>query len=132
MVLVDANVLIDILTDDPDWAEWSQSQMLDALTDHTLAINPVIYAEIAVAYRTVTALEKALHPWPLTRIPLPYSASWPASQAFLRYLKGGGKRTSPLPDFYIGAQAQVENLTLLTRDAARYRTYFPKVKLITP
>ena len=132
MVLVDSNILIDILTDDPHWSEWSQNRMLEALEADTLAINPVIHAELAMAYKTETALERALRPWPLTRLPLPYSAAWPASQAYLRYRKSGGKRTAPLPDFFIGAQAQVENLTLLTRDASRYRTYFPKVKLITP
>ena len=132
MVLVDANVLIDVLTDDPDWSEWSQAKLLEAYTDDRLAINPIIYTEIAAAYKTATALERALQPWPLSRLPLPYSAAWPASQAFLRYRKSGGKRTTPLPDFLIGAQALVEDLTLLTRDVARYRTYFPKVKMIAP
>jgi predicted nucleic acid-binding protein len=132
MVIVDANVLIDVLTDDPDWADWSQEQMLEAFRSDTLAINPIIYAEIATAYKTAGSLERALRSWPLTRLPLPYEAVWPASQAFLRYRKGGGTRTAPLPDFYIGAHAQVESLTLMTREAARYRTYFPKVALLTP
>ena len=132
MVLVDANILIDVLTDDSDWADWSQDRMLEVFEEDSLAINPIIYAEIGAAYKTASALERALRPWPLTRLPLPYEAAWPACQAFLRYRKSGGNRTAPLPDFYIGAQAQVEKHTLLTRDATRYRTYFPRVTLITP
>lgn len=132
MVLVDANVLIDLLTDDPDWADWSETRLLEAFEEDTIAINPIIYAEIGAAYKTAAALERALRPWPLIRLPLPYEAGWLASQAFLSYRKKGGKRTAPLPDFYIGAQAEIEKHTLLTRDATRYQTYFPKVALISP
>ena len=132
MVLVDANVLIDVLTDDPDWSSWSERRLIEALEVNALAINPIIYAEVATAYKTARVLHKALRPWPLTRLPLPYGAAWPASQAFLRYRKAGGARRAPLPDFYIGAHAQVEKHTLLTRDATRYRTYFPQVALIAP
>ena len=132
MVLVDSNVLIDVLSDDPDWADWSQARLLEVFAEEALAINPIIYAEIGAAYRTAKALERALDPWPLTRLPLPYEASWLASRAYLRFRKRGGGKIAPLPGFYIGAQAQIEKLTLLTRDAARYRTYFPKVTLISP
>jgi predicted nucleic acid-binding protein len=132
MVLVDANVLIDVLTGDPDWADWSAAQLIEAVESDTLAVNPIIYAEVAVAYKTVRTFERALSAWPLTRLTLPYEAAWPAGQAFLRYRREGGKRQAPMPDFYIGAHALVEGHVLLTRDASRYRTYFPKVTLISP
>lgn len=132
MILVDTNVLIDILAEDPTWAEWSEDQLLQAASTDELAINPIIYAELAAAYRTANALERALAPWPLVRLPLPYEAGFIAGQAFKAYRVQGGQRRSPLPDFYIGAQAQVEGLKLLTRDIARYQAYFPKVTLISP
>jgi predicted nucleic acid-binding protein len=132
MILVDTNVLIDVLADDPEWAEWSESQLLQYIETDELAINPIIYAELAAAYRTANALEKALKPWPLIRLPLPYSAGFLTGQAFRTYRQRGGQKRSPLPDFYIGAHAQAEALPLLTRDTTRYTTYFPKVKLIGP
>ena len=132
MILVDTNVLIDVLADDPEWAEWSESQLLRFIETDELAINPIIYAELAAAYRTSNALEKALSSWPLVRLPLPYSAGSLTGQAFRTYRQRGGSKRSPLPDFYIGAHAQVENLQLLTRDTTRYGTYFPKVKIIGP
>ena len=132
MVLVDANVLIDVLTDDPDWADWSAAKLIEAIESDALAVNPIIYAEVAAAYKTVKAFERALIAWPLEQLALPYAAAWPASQAFLRYRREGGKRQTPMPDFYIGAHALVEGHIILTRDVARYRTYFPKVPLITP
>ena len=132
MVLVDANVLLDILTDDPAWRSWSEERLLAVLEVDQAAVNPIIYAELGAAYRTATELDRALSGWPFQRLPLPYEAAFPAAQAFLRYRRKGGKRHSPLPDFYIGAHAMVARLTLLTRDAPRYRTYFPKVRLISP
>ncbi|MBV8813396.1 MAG: type II toxin-antitoxin system VapC family toxin [Verrucomicrobia bacterium] len=132
MVLVDANVLLDILTDDPKWRSWSEEKLLAVLEADQAAVNPIIYAELGTAYRTARELDRALSGWPVQRLHLPYEAAFPAAQAFRRYKKTGGQRRSPLPDFYIGAHAMAEGLTLLTRDAARYRTYFPKVKLISP
>ncbi len=132
MVLVDANVLLDILTNDPNWRLWSEERFLAAIESDQAAVNPIIYAELSAAYRSATELDRALAGWPVLRLPLPYEAAFPASQAFVRYRKEGGQRRSPLPDFYIGAHAQTAGLTLLTRDAARYRTYFPKLRLITP
>jgi predicted nucleic acid-binding protein len=132
MVLVDANVLLDILTDDPKWRLWSEERLLAAVEVDQVAVNPIIYAELAAAYRTPLELERALAGWPVQRLALPYEAAFPAAQAFLRYRRKGGQRRSPLPDFYIGAHAATMGLTLLTRDAARYRTYFAKIRLISP
>ena len=132
MVLVDANVLLDVLTDDADWREWSEAQLLREVETEVLAINPIIYAELTPAYRAVAELERALKGWPLQRLPLPYEAGFLAGHAFVRYRQEGGRRRSPLPDFYIGAHAQHARLSLLTRDATRYRTYFPHVDVIAP
>ncbi len=132
MILVDTNVLIDVLADDPEWAEWSEAQLMSFIESHELAINPIIYAELAAAYRSESALEKALRYWPLIRLPLPYAAGYLSGQAFRNYRRKGGQKRSPLPDFYIGAHAQIEALPLLTRDTTRYKSYFPKVRLITP
>lgn len=132
MVLVDANVLLDILTNDPNWRPWSEERFLEAIATDQAAVNPIIYAELSAAYRSATERDRALAGWPVQRLNLPYEAAFPASQAFVRYRKDGGQRRSPLPDFYIGAHAQTAGLTLLTRDATRYRTYFPKLRLISP
>ena len=132
MVLVDANILLDILTDDPKWRSWSEGEFLSAIETDQAGVNPIIYAELGAAYRSATELDRALFGWPVQRLALPYEAAFPASQAFLRYRREGGQRRSPLPDFYIGAHAQAMDLTLLTRDVSRYRSYFPKVRLITP
>jgi predicted nucleic acid-binding protein len=132
VVLVDANVLLDILTDDAKWLAWSEEQLLAVVETDQAAVNPIIFAELGAAYRSRAELERALAGWPLQRLQLPYEAAFPAAQAFLLYRKKGGQRRSPLPDFYIGAHAAVQGLTLLTRDAPRYRTYFPRVNLISP
>ena len=97
-----------------------------------ILINPIIYAELAPAFATQSDLDRWLDPSIFQRLPLPYSAGWMAARAFVAYRRAGGARNSPLPDFYIGAHAAVEGLTLATRDAPRYRTYFPTVVLITP
>jgi predicted nucleic acid-binding protein len=132
MVLLDANVLLDVLTDDAEWRSWSEEKILEVIETDQAAVNPIIYAELSAAYRTATELDRALSGWPVQRLPLPYEAAFPAAKAFLRYRREGGQRRSPLPDFYIGAHAMVAGLTLLTRDVPRYRTYFPKLRLISP
>lgn len=132
MILVDSNVLIDIIGGDPAWGEWSEAALVDAADREEVAINPIIYAEISIGYPTERALEAALEPTGLHRLPLPYGAAFVAGKAFLEYRRRGGARTSPLPDFYIGAHAALSGLALLTRDAGRYRGYFPEVKLIAP
>jgi predicted nucleic acid-binding protein len=130
--LIDANVLLDIATTDANWMAWSQDQVRAAAGRGAVFINPIIYAELAPAFATKEQLDHWLDPDLFQRAALPYDAGWLAARAFLEYRKSGGARTSPLPDFYIGAHAEVERLTLVSRDAARYRTYFPSVVLISP
>lgn len=132
MVLVDSNVLLDIVTADPEWLPWSQAALADALMAGTVAINQLVYAEVSIAYQQAAELDAVLTRLRIQRIDLPWEAAHLAGQAFLKYRRQGGTRTSPLPDFYIGAHAQTAGLPLLTRDAKRYRTYFPKASLITP
>jgi predicted nucleic acid-binding protein len=131
MILVDANVILDILTDDPQWFDWSADQLV-AQADEILNINPIIYAELCAGFRDADELEAQLANWNLRRLPLPYEAAFPASHAYVRYRNRGGTKTSPLPDFYIGAHAQIGGMTLLTRDTQRYESYFPDVPLISP
>jgi predicted nucleic acid-binding protein len=131
-VLVDANVILDVVTDDPQWAGWSAEQLSHAADQFQLAINPIVYAEVSVGYERIEDLDVALSPIDFVRLPLPYTAGFLAGKCFLRYRQAGGPRRSPLPDFYIGAHAAVDGLPLLTRDARRYRTYFPTLRLIAP
>lgn len=133
MVLVDTNVLLDIATQDPVWFAWSSGQLARLINNREAAINPVIYAELAPLYRSARELDLNLvPPSDFRRLPLPFSVGFPTARAFQAYRKSGGQRTSPLPDFFIGAHAEAEGLVLLTRDATRYRTYFPAVKLLCP
>lgn len=133
MVLVDTNVLLDIATRDPNWFGWSSAQLAPLINAREAAINPVIYAELAPCYRDQRDLDLNLLPaTDFKRLALPYSAAFPAARAFAAYRQGGGSRTSPLPDFFIGAHAEAEDHILLTRDPQRYRTYFPTVKLLAP
>ena len=130
--MVDANVLLDIVTDDATWRSWSEQAICDALHAGTVGINPIIYAETSLAFADTDILDRHLDTLMLVRLPLPYGAALLAGRAFLRYRGAGGARTSPLPDFYIGAHAETEGLTLLTRDVGRFRTYFPSLRLVTP
>lgn len=132
MVLVDTNVLLDLFTDDPTWRRWSENAIRDALVNDTVAINPIIYAEASIGFPESRVLDRQLDDLTIQRLPLPYEAAFPAGRAFLRYRRAGGQRSAPLPDFYIGAHAQEQGLTLLTRDPSRYRTYFPNVRLVAP
>lgn len=131
-LLFDTNVLLDIATADATWLGWSEGQLRAAAAQGAILINPIIYAELAPAFASQSDLDHWLDPAIFQRIPLPYAAGWLAAQAFLKYRRAGGTKNSPLPDFYIGAHAEVERLTLVTRDAPRYRTYFPNVALLTP
>lgn len=131
-VVVDSNVLLDVLEEDPVWYEWSANQLQQAADTSILIINTVIYAEVSIGFRGIEELEGALRPEIFNRRVIPWEAAFLAGKCYMRYRKLGGTRRSPLPDFFIGAHAAVEKLTLLTRDATRYRTYFPSVKLIAP
>jgi predicted nucleic acid-binding protein len=132
MILVDSNVIIDVLTQDSTWRAWSEDALIDPADRDEIAINPIIYAEIASGFATIAALDLRLGAEEFRRLPLPYEAGFVAGRAFVEYRRRGGLRTSPLPDFYIGAHAAVAGLALLTRDARRYAGYFPKVELIAP
>ena len=131
-VLVDSNVLLDVMTSDPEWAEWSADQLEAQGRAGTLVINPIIYAEVSIGFERIEDLDDALAPDLFVREPLPYAAGFLAGKVFLRYRKNRGERTAPLPDFYIGAHAAIAQFKLLTRDARRYKTYFPTVELISP
>ncbi len=131
-ILVDSNVLLDVATQDPTWGSWSANALEEAAESSQLAINPIIYAEVSIRYATIEDLEDALSPDVFRREALPYEAAFLAGKAFLRYRRRGGQRSTPLPDFYIGAHAAVAGYRLLTRDVSRYRTSFPKLDLISP
>jgi len=132
VTLVDSSVLFDILTEDPEWAYWSQQALARARDAGRLAINPIVYAEVSTGFDTIEDLDDAVSARDFEREPLPYEAGFLAGKVFLAYRNRGGQRRSPLPDFYIGAHAAVRGYRLLTRDVARYRTYFPSVLLVTP
>ena len=132
MTLIDSNVLIDIFSSDPHWSSWSESALADAADTGEVAINPIIYAEISVGFEKHEVLDAALAESGVRRLELPYEAGFVAGKGFLEYRRRGGARSSPLPDFYIGAHAAIMGLTLLTRDPSRYASYFPGVRMIVP
>jgi|SRR5919199_1918206 predicted nucleic acid-binding protein len=131
-ILVDSNVILDVLTEDPQCFEWSAQMLADYADQGNLVINPIIYAEIAIGFNQPEEVEAALPEDFFRRDSLPYAAAFLAGQTFLEYRRRGGERRSPLPDFYISTHAAVATMPLLTRDVNRYRTYFPSVPLITP
>lgn len=130
--LVDTNVLLDLLTRDEKWLAWSSQALEEAADAGPLVINPVVYAEVSVGFSRIEDLEDALPPDYFLRSPLPLPAAFLAGKCFGQYRRRGGMKTTPLPDFFIGAHAAVGRLRLLTRDGARIRTYFPTVDLLTP
>ena len=130
--LVDSNVLLDVLQDEGEWTDWSGAMLGRAAAQGILVINPIVYAEVCFGYDTVEDLERALPAAYCRREALPWDAAFLASRAFLAYRRRGGARRSPLPDFYIGAHAAIAGHTLLTRDPKRYRSYFPKLRIIAP
>lgn len=131
-VLVDSNVILDIATNDATWGAWSSAALQRAADESVLVINPVIYAEVSIGYDRIEDLDSVLPSDVFRRDRLPFQAAFLAGKCFLAYRRKGGVRSSPLPDFFIGAHAAVAGLRLLTRDAKRYRTYFPTLELITP
>src|SRR5271169_4254179 len=132
MILVDTNVLLDVLEDDSEWAAWSQGKLDAASATDTLAINPIIYSELSIAFARIEELEAVIAAASLSVEPIPREALFLAGKVFLSYRRARGIRQSVLPDFYVGAHAAVMHCPILTRDVARYRTYFPTVSLITP
>jgi len=132
MLLVDTNVLVDVLADDPEWADWSIGQLRAQSKIHRLAINPVIYSELSLTFSTVEALDRTVDELGLAMIEIPRPALFLAGKAFVRYRRQGGKKENVLADFFIGAHAAVSQYPILTRDTRRYSSYFPKVKLIAP
>lgn len=130
--LVDTNVLLDIVTDDPKWAAWSLRQLDLVVAGGRLAINDVIYAELSVRFDLIEQLDAVLDDFRAELLPIPRPALFLAAKAFNSYRQAGGGRTGILPDFFIGAHAAVTQLPLLSRDARRYRSYFPEVELIAP
>lgn len=131
-VLIDSNVLLDVLSDDPVWGTWSAGTLARVADREILVINALVYAEVSVRFETLEALDEALPAETYRREALPYEAAFLAGQAFLEYRRAGGVRRSPLTDFYIGAHAAVAGYQLMTRDAGRYRTYFPRLEVIAP
>jgi len=132
MTLVDTNVLLDIFTDDPNWADWSIGRLDAAALKGPLVINDVVYAELSVRFATIEAVEAVLDESGIAMATIPRAALFLAGKAFQRYRSGGGARTAVLPDFLVGAHAAVSGFTLVSRDARRYRTYFPTIDLVAP
>lgn len=132
MLLVDTNVLVDVLADDPDWADWSVRQLQAQVQVHDLLINPVIYAELSLSFHSVDALDNAVQGMGLTLQELPRAALFLAGKAFIKYRRSGAAKGNVLPDFFIGAHAAVLGCAILTRDPRRYASYFPRVALIVP
>jgi predicted nucleic acid-binding protein len=130
-VLVDSNVLLDILIPDPRWEDWSSAALAEAAESSILVIDPIIFAEVSVGFDRIEELDTAL-PEALLREALPWDAAFLAGKAYPGYRRRGGTKQLPLPDFFIGAHASVRGYALLTRDARRYRTYFPRLPVIAP
>ncbi len=130
--LVDSNVILDVVTEDADWVDWSASMLARAAESGRLVINPLVYAEVSCGFDRIEALDEALPLEYFVREPLPWAAAFLAGKIFLQYRRSGGVRSVPLPDFFIGAHAAVAGYTLLTRDARRFSTYFPRLQIIAP
>jgi predicted nucleic acid-binding protein len=130
--LVDSNVLLDLITEDRNWLDWSAGALAEAADYGALVINAVIYSEVSIGFSRIEELDAKLPPDAFLRAQLPWAAAFLAGKCFRNYRSRGGTRRSPLPDFFIGAHAAVADLQLLTRDAGRYRSYFPKLRLVAP
>jgi len=131
-VLVDSNIVLDVFLNDPKWADWSESKLDEYDQLGILYINSIVYSEISVSFKRIEDLESAIAKAGLQMLEIPKEALFLAGKAYLKYKKRKGTKRAPLPDFFIGAQAAVQNLDLITRDVYRYQSYFPTVKLITP
>jgi len=132
VIFVDTNVLLDLVTDDPDWAGWSQQQLDHAAARDDLTINDIVYAELSIGYERMEELDAMIQTAGLTIAAIPRPALFLAGKAFQRYRSAGSRKTGVLPDFIVGAHAVIADAALITRDAARYRSYFPGIALIAP
>jgi predicted nucleic acid-binding protein len=132
VTLVDSNVILDIVTEDPQWMDWSAAMLEEAAENGRLAINAMVYAEVGVRFDRIEDLEEAVPADYFRREAIPLEAAFLAGKCFVKYRSLGGVRRSPLPDFFIGAHAAVAGMTLLTRDARRYRSYFPRLRIVSP
>jgi len=130
--LVDSNVVLDIAAEDAEWLDWSSAMLAQAAERGPVVINPIIYGEVSTRYDSIESLDDALPADFYIRAPLPWEAAFLAAKAFRHYRRRGGTKSRTLPDFFIGAHAAVAGMTLLTRDARRYRAYFPKLRIIAP
>ena len=130
--LVDSNVILDIFLDDPNWVDWAEATLDQYSHTGLLFINPIVYTEVSIGFKRIEELESAIQRAGFQMLSIPKEALFLAGKVFLQYRRRKGTKSSPLPDFYIGAQAAVMNLDIITRDVGRYRTYFPTVQLITP
>ncbi|MBT8338427.1 MAG: type II toxin-antitoxin system VapC family toxin [Desulfatitalea sp.] len=131
-IIVDSNVILDIFLDDPKWADWSVATLANAIDHSTLFINQIVYTEVSIGFEKIEELESALQAGGFQMLEIPKEALFLAGKAYLSYKRSRGTKRSPLPDFYIGAQAAVLGMDLITRDEGRYKTYFPTVKIICP
>ena len=131
-VLVDSNIILDVFVDDPQWADWSEVKLAELSSKTILYINPIVYSEVSIGFKRIEGLESALNRGGFQMLEIPKEALFLAGKAYSKYRKSRGSKRSPLPDFYIGAQAAILGMDLITRDEARYRTNFPTVKLISP
>ncbi len=130
--LVDSNVILDVITEDAEWLDWSATALARQADAGPLVVNAIVYAEVAAGFERIEDLDAVLPEDYYQRQPMPWEAAFLAGRSFVKYRQRGGQRRSPLPDFYIGAHALIAGLTLLTRDARRYRTYFPKLRIVAP
>jgi hypothetical protein len=130
--LVDSNVILDLFTEDAEWFDWSAAMLSRAAESGRVVVNPLVYAEVSIQFERIEELDDALPVHYFSREALPFDAAFLAGRAFLTYRRNGGIRTSPMPDFYIGAHAAIAGYTLLTREPARYRTYFPRLRIVAP
>lgn len=130
--LVDSNVILDLFTEDAEWFDWSAAMLSRAAESGRVVVNPLVYAEVSIQFERIEELDDALPVQYFAREALPFDAAFLAGRAFLTYRRSGGIRMSPMPDFYIGAHAAIAGYTLLTREPARYRTYFPRLRIVAP
>ena len=131
-ILIDSNVLLDVFLDDPNWADWSEDKLDEFSQNYPLFINLIVYTEISIGFEYIELLESTLNDCNIKMLPIPKEALFLAGKVFFKYRTQAGKKPSPLPDFYIGAQAAVLELPILTRDTSRYSYYFPTVQLVCP